>query len=634
MGLAMKQKDLKEDKLSLRAIILGALLSIVMGAANVYLGLKVGMTIAASIPAAVVAALILRGLLKNGTIFESNQVQTAASAGEALAGGIIFTVPAFLMIGFWSLFDFWTTTLIAIAGGILGTLFMIPMRKVFIVGDFKDLPYPEAKAAASVLITTHSVDESAKIQAWSLVYGTLIGGVIQFLIGFLGLIKNVMEAATTAFNRVFYFGCDVSPALLGIGFIVGLNISCQVFLGGVIGWVILLPLLSAGTSLDGDPLSIAWTLWSTKIRYIGVGALVIGGCASIYFARMGFIKAFSEIKEMAKRTGLSDDKDRDISAKTIIIFATICIATLIFVYYRFTHSIGVTAIASITMVILAFFFTAVANYIVAIVGNSNSPLSGMSITTVLISGLLLLVFGFSGVSGMAASLGVAAVICCASSVAGDACNDLKTGHLINASPFRQQIMQIIGVVVSAFSMAPVLKLLHENTPGGIGGRELAAPQASLLSSLVKGLFAANGSLPWQLIGLGLVIGFLILLAEFIVRYFNLNFKIHVMPVAIGIYLPFELTIPILLGGLFNWLIARKYPKNEQEEKTRRGVLFSSGFIAGESLMGVAIALLASLGIKRLDLGLTEPLLSWFTIIGFLLMLLIFVLQVRRTRDIS
>ena len=616
-------------ELTARAIVLALLLSVVMGAANVYLGLKAGLTVSASIPAAVVAMLILKAISKERTILEANLVQTGASAGESLAAGIIFTMPALLLIGAWKEFDFVMTTVIAFTGGLLGILFMIPMRRVFVIGS-KELKYPEGVACAAVL-EAGEVDEDGKggTDAMPVIYGGLIGGGFKLVVSFLGLFKGTLEAATMAGHRILYFGGDISPALVGVGLIVRLNVSALIFIGGALAWLIGIPLLD-GAAHGGDPLDGAWTLWSTQIRYVGVGAMVMGGIASIVKVRHGLVAAFVEIrKRFGSTVEESDPLERDMSSKLIVLFSLIATALVAVVYFKLTGNVGITIVTTIIMLIMSFFFTAVASYIVGLVGNSNSPVSGMTITAVLFTGLMLTLFGYVGEQGMYATLGVAAIVCCAACTSGDVCNDLKTGQIVGASPRSQQIMQVAGVAVAALVMAPILQLLHNQTEGGIGGRELPAPQANLFASLVKGFFG-DGALPWNMVGIGVAVGLVILILDKILESKNAKFRLHLMPVAVGMYLPFGLATPILIGGLIAHVLG-KGAKTEAEEdnKLQAGVLFSSGIIAGESLMGVGIALLAAGGVSKLSLGLSDGLVTGLTVVGALAVLVAFTTLTRQ-----
>lgn len=587
-------------ELTLRAVLLGLLLSVVMGAANVYVGLKAGMTVSASIPAAVMAMLLFRLVFRQSSILEANQVQTCASAGESLAAGIIFTMPALVMIGYWEAFDFWTVTLIAMTGGILGILFMIPMRKVF-VADNRELPYPEGVACAAVLQA--GAQHAPSGEGRRLLLGGLLGA--GFALGgkLFGLFSTTLEIAAVHGSRLFYFGGDLSPMLVAVGFIVRLNIAVLIFIGGAISWLLVLPMF-AGAGDQGDAIEAAYAIWSSQIRFIGVGAMVVAGVASLFSVRRGLVAAVVELRNNLNGAGHAlHDSQRDLPAAAIIVAGLLCIGMLALVNYRFTGGVGITLLSTTVMLIAGFFFTAVASYIVGLVGNSNSPVSGMTITAVLVAGGLLWLFDYSGMEAMVATLGIAAIVCCVACTSGDVCNDLKTGSLVGSAPFRQQLMQIAGVIIAALVMAPVLTLLHENTPGGIGGRELSAPQASLFAALARG-FSGNGSLPWNMIGYGVAIGVMILVLDSYLRLLGVRFRAHLMPIAVGMYLPFGLAVPILIGGLVAHLHARKRMPEDRGRALHGGVLFSSGVIAGEAITSVLLACLAALGIRSLapDLG--------------------------------
>lgn len=588
-------------ELTLRVVVLGILLSVVMGAANVYVGLKAGMTVSASIPAAVMAMLLFKLLFKNSSILEANQVQTCASAGESLAAGIIFTMPAMVLIGFWDTFDFWSVTIIALTGGLLGILFMIPMRKVFILNK-NELTYPEGVACAAVLRAGDETGQGG--EGKSLFLGGIMGGSVALAAKLLGVISGTLETATIVGSRVFYFGGDMSPLLIAIGFIVRLNVAILVFIGGALSWLIAIPLLGDGTSYP-SPVDAAYGIWSSQIRYVGVGAMVLGGCASLFTVRHGLIAAVKELhNNLTSGKLLQNDLERDIPTWAILSLGVGCIAVLAFVNYRFTSGVGITILATAVMLVMGFFFTAVASYIVGLVGNSNSPVSGMTITAVLVAGGMLYLFNYSGTEAMVATLGIAAIVCCVAATSGDVCNDLKTGSMLGAAPFRQQIMQITGVFVAAFIMSPVLNLLNNNVEGGIGGRELSAPQASLFASLAKG-FSGETELPWDMIAIGVVVGLVILAIDQILVSRGAKFRAHLMPIAVGMYLPFGLATPMVIGGLIAYFHSRGAADNDAEQALHKGVLFSSGVIAGEALMSVGLACLTALGVQSLNLGLSS-----------------------------
>ena len=616
-------------ELNLRVILIGVALSIVMGSANVYLGLKAGMTVSASIPAAVMGMLVLKyiGIFsrksKPGSILEANQIQTAASAGESLAAGIIFTMPALILIGIWQEFDMILTTVIAFTGGLLGILFMIPMRQVFIVSNESNLKYPEGLACASVLEAGQEAGDPK--QASSIIKGIMIGALFKGLISFAGVLRGVIETAVLSGNRILFFGGDISPALMAVGFIVRLNIAALIFIGGFLSWLIGIPLLGNGLEFSANPLEGAWQIWSTKIRYVGVGAMVIGGISSIYKVRKGLIDAIKVLRQSQNdsRQKSIPISERNMSPRVINILSLIAIVLVCVVYFNITNSITIALVTTAIMMVMAFFFTAVASYIVGLVGNSNSPVSGMTITAVLFTGGLLYIFGFSGTEGMVATLGVAAIVCCAACTSGDVCNDLKTGQIVGASPFRQQIMQIIGVGVASLVMAPIMQLLHENTPGGIGGRELAAPQAGLFASLANGFFG-DGNLPWDMVAIGASLGIVLLIFDAFLEKNKSTFRLHVMPVAVGMYLPFGLSTPILIGGIIAHFINRKNKTDEESEKSlQNGILVSSGLIAGESLMGIMLAFIAGAGIKSLNLGMDPIVTTAITIVALVVFILWF-----------
>ena len=606
------------QELTVYSISIGLALAVIMGAANVYLGLKVGMTVSASIPAAVVSLLILRVLLGRQSVLEANQAQTAASAGESLAAGIIFTMPALVLVGVWHEFDMVLTTLVALAGGLLGIVLMIPMRRVFVTAG--TLPFPEGVACAAVLQTGQRAGDR---DARQVVQGALFGFVFKALVSFVGVLKGTLEGAWLVGKSVVYLGSDLSVALLGVGMIVRLNIASLVFLGGGLGWLLTLPVLSADISSPENPVERAYAVWSQQVRYIGVGAMVVGGVVTIGQVWSGLGEAVRALLPAARiRPTGAQDPPQDMPLTWISALTLGCLVLTGSVYFLFTGRIDVTLTATTIMFVMALFFTAVASYIVGLVGNSNSPVSGMTITTVLATGLMLVLFGFTGTTGMLAILGVAAVVCCTACTAGDVCNDLKTGQLVGASPRRQQIMQIGGVAVAALIMAPVLQLLHDYTPGGIGGKELAAPQAQLFASLARGFFG-DGQLPWHLVGTGALIGLGLVGVDRLLARRGVAFRLHLMPVAVGMYLPFGLSVPIFLGGLLSALLHRKRPSSSEAAASQPGVLLASGAIAGEALTGVGIALAASLGFSRLELGLPDGLQTGLSVLAVLAALLFF-----------
>lgn len=583
----------KIKELSLSAIVIGITVGIVMTAANVYLGLYAGMTVSASIPAAVIGMGVYKMLFNRKSIHEVNIIQTMASAGESLAAGIIFTLPALVIIGAWNNFEFWPTTLIAIAGGLLGIIFMIPLRKVLIIED-KTLTYPEGVACAAVLKAGNTEgDDGGSFK--TIIAGVVFGGVIKFLSSALALVSGSIEWATSLSKKIFFFGSDVSPALVAVGYIVKLEVAFLVLLGGVIGWVIGIPLLGTPLGMEeSSALDIAWSLWSGQIRYIGVGAMIVGGLWSIVSVRKGISKGLGEMVKTYQNKSEATVKreDQDISIGLMLGVFIVCLGLMFGLYYYLIGSVGVTILSTLLMFIASFIFVAVSSYIVGLVGSSNNPVSGMTISALLGTAIFFLVMGFQGESAILATLGVAAVVCCAACTAGDCSQDLKTGSLIGATPKYQQMAQMIGVIIPAFVIAPVLTLLHNAYGIGDG---LKAPQATLFASITKAIFGA-GELPYNMIAIGAVLGILVL---FIDKFFcekRGKTRLHLMPIAVGIYLPVTLAVPMFLGGLIRYFKDKRDGESELEAHDG-GVLVSSGIIAGEAIMGIGIAVLLTLGIN-------------------------------------
>ncbi|MFC1852492.1 OPT family oligopeptide transporter [candidate division CSSED10-310 bacterium] len=573
-----------------QAILLGIILAIVLGAANCYLGLYAGMTVSASIPAAVISMGILRGILRRGNILENNMVQTLASTGESLAAGIIFTLPALVIAGVWSGFDFWTVTLVSLFGGILGIIFMIPMRKSLVV-DEKMLKYPEGTACAEVL----KAGEGERVGMGEIALGMITGAVLKFFISGVALFKGTIEAARRLSGSIFYFGSDISAALVGVGAIVGFNISILMFTGGAIGWLIGIPLLGYLEGVGpGKSLDVAWDLWGTKIRYIGVGSMIVAGIWSIVKIRHGIVSGFREVfkpynkeeQKAALRTELN------MSNRHIIAILAI-VAISMFAFYLLTlKSIGLTIVSVILIFILSVFLVAVASYICGLVGSSNSPVSGMTICALLVTALVFYLMGVTGTFAILATLLVSGVICCATCTAGDISQDLKTGLLVGATPRKQQWGEIIGAVVASLFFAPILALLHNaygigtNAPGS-----LKAPQAALFASLAESIFGEK-EMPWIMIGIGIVLAIVNVALDEILEKKKTNFRMYPMPVAVGIYLPFSLAIPIVAGGLIELVIRRRAPRQKKNAAPgmRNVILLASGLIAGEALMGILLAL--------------------------------------------
>lgn len=567
-----------------------------MAAANTYLGLYAGMTVSASIPAAVISMGILRGFFRRGTILENNIIQTAASAGESLAAGIIFTIPALVIVGAWLEFDFWVTSLVALLGGLLGVLFMIPLRKALIVEE-KELIYPEGVACAEVLKTG---EEQQSGRAKHIFIALGLGFAFKFSVTAFSVIKGTVEKAGMIGKSLFYFGSDCSVALLGVGYIVGFNVSVLVFIGGALGWLLGIPIYSLFNPATGDLLESAWDIWSHEIRFLGVGAMIVGGIWSIISIKEGIKKGLTELFGKLQSTD-------DLPKRIIFPLLSGIIVAIFFLYWHILGTPGISLIAALLMVIAAFFFVAVSSYIVGLVGSSNNPVSGMIISTLLFTSAIILLIGMTGVKGMIAALVIAGVVGCATCTAGDVSQDLKTGWLVGATPRRQQIVQIIGIVAASFIITPILTLL--NNAYGIGTGEpgaLQAPQASLFASIAKGLFAKGGELPWNMVLIGGALAVILILIDEFLKRQKSSFRTYVMPVAVGIYLPLSLSVPILIGG-----IIRKSIK-----KAGKGILVSSGLIAGEALAGVLIAGMIYIGFTSKTIIQSNPF-SLFVFIGFI-----------------
>ncbi|MEE2775424.1 MAG: oligopeptide transporter, OPT family [Acidobacteriota bacterium] len=567
-------------ELTLRVLVIGAVLSVVMAAANTYLGLKVGMTVSASIPAAVISMAILRGLFRGGTILENNLVQTMASTGESLAAGVIFTVPALVMVGAWQSFEILPTTMIVVLGGLLGVVFMVPMRKALIV-DRPDLVYPEGVACSEVL----EAGQQGGRGLGAIAAGLGVGAAFKLLETGLGVIRAVVEVAAVRGRSVFYFGSDMSVALLAVGYIVNLRIAALITFGGALGWLVAIPLLG-GADPSGDPIAVANALWSEKVRYIGVGTMLIGGVHSIWSVRGGIAAGLAGIGGFSNRDSTVARTERNLSMMALLVIFLATVIATVFFYDSLIGDFPLAALTAGVMVVTAFLFVAVATYIAGLVGSSNSPVSGMTICALLIAAGVLLALGIRGDSAILATLGVAGVVCCATCTSGDIAQDLKTGLLVGATPARQQLVEIIAVLVPAAFFAPILSLLHSSY--GIGTGEpgsLAAPQAGLFASLADGFFG-EGTLPWNMILIGIGVGAALILLNVALERSGSSFRAHVMPVAVGIYLPFSLDIPILIGGILRAILSKA---NEGNEGGDRGVLFSSGLIAGEALLGILLA---------------------------------------------
>ena len=579
-------------EVTLKAAVLSVILSIVLGAANAYLGLFAGTTISASIPAAVVSMAIFR-FFKTSNILENNIVQTVASAGEGLAGGVIFTLPALLILGTWTEFNYWETTLIASLGGILGMLFTIPLRRAMIVE--KPLRFPEGVATAEVL----KLGEKGGTGVRVLGVAALIGAVFKLGDVGLRLWNGIVEKAAFIGGSVGYIGTDLSPALIGTGYIVGMNISVLIFIGGVINWYIAIPILAAmrGIPAGVPALDFANDLWSTQTRYIGVGTMVVGGLWALVQLRQNLFDGIRSGAEAYRniRSGVEVARtERDVPMQWIGAALLVSIVPLYLVCYYVIRMPGVSVIIAILMLLASFLFSAVAAYMAGVVGSSNSPISGVTIATILCSSLLLLaVLGHGNPAGPAAAILIGAVVCCAAAIAGDNLQDLKAGRIVGATPYKQQLMNTVGIIAAAFVMAPTLTLLLKaygiGVPTAAHPRPLPAPQATLMASVARGVF--EGGLPVNMVFIGIALAVAVIAFDAYLEKRGSTFRMPVLAMAIGIYLPLELSVAIFLGGLVAWLAGRTHPSAESREAgAQNGVLFAAGLITGEALIGIGMAI--------------------------------------------
>lgn len=624
-------------QLTPRAIILSIVLAMVLAAANTYLGLFAGLTIATAIPAAVVSMAVLR-VLGGGGILENNIVQTGASAGSSIAAGVIFTIPALVILGYWDDFKYSWVLAIAGLGGVLGVLFSVPLRRSLIVEQ--QLAFPEGKAAAEVLKTGENPAQGVKILASAAGLGGL--GKLLAASG-LRLVPDSAAAAGFIGKSVAYIGTNLSPALLGVGYIVGLNIGTVVVAGGVLSWNIAIPLYSA-LFLDADPAmaaklagvaaeDAAGAIWSAEIRYLGVGAMLVGGIWTLISLRNSLLSGVRS-GLAATRAGVAkvvEHTEQDLPMKAVLIGLVVFTLPLAALYHAIVNNIVVTLPMTIIMIVAGFLFSSVSAYMAGLVGSSNNPVSGITIGTILFASLvLMLLMGRDAALGPVAAIMIGAVVCCAAAIAGDNLQDLKCGYMVGATPWRQQLMLAIGAISCALVMAPVLNLLEAafgiGVPTDDHPNPLLAPQATLMASVAKGLF--GGKLPWNMIWVGAAIGAVIIVIDEVLKKRGVRFRTPVLAAAVGIYLPLDLTVPIFLGGLLTHIVERAAGAKSGSVDDRlhqKGVLFSAGLITGEALMGILIAIPIVVAGSADVLALPESLqfgeifgLLIFIVIGYLL----------------
>ena len=609
--------DRVTPEITVTSIIMGILLAVVFGAANAYLGLRVGMTVSASIPAAVLAMGVIRVIMRKNSILESNIVQTVGSAGESLAAGAIFTLPALFLWAKDGIMDkpnIFEITLIALLGGLLGVFFMVPLRNALIVKEHATLPYPEGTACAEVLLA----GEEGGANASTVFAGMGFAAGFKFIIDGLKAVPG--EVALKFKGFAGEIGTQIYPAVMSVGYICGPRISSYMFSGGVLSWLVIIPifvLLGADTIIYPGEETIgaifaadgASGIWSSYIRYIGAGALAAGGIISLVKSLPLIVTTFRNAIKGMKGAGAADTSrtSRDLSMKVVIG----CIAVITILIWL-VPAIPVTLIGAIIVVIFGFFFATVSSRMVGLVGSSNNPVSGMAIATLLFTTIILKMTGDTGVHGMQGAIAIGSIICIVAAISGDTSQDLKTGFLLGATPKKQQIGEIVGVVAAALAIGGTLYLL--DSAWGFGSEELAAPQATLMKMVIEGVM--DGNLPWSLVGIGALIAIVVEILG-----------IPVLPFAIGVYLPVHLNACIMVGGLVR-LAFDKVRKNEEEKKTivNDGILFCSGMIAGEGLVGILLAVLAIIGVAdNIDisakLGLSETVASIGSLVVFALVIL-------------
>ncbi len=596
------------------SIIMGVILAVIFGAANAYLGLRVGLTVSASIPSAVIAMGVIRVIMRKNSILESNMVQTIGSAGESLAAGAIFTIPALFL---WAKDDIMDKpgileiTLIALLGGLLGVFFMIPLRNALIVKEHGVLPYPEGAACAEVLLA----GEEGGSNASTVFAGMGFAAAFKFIIDGLRAVPGEIGFRVKGFAGEI--GTQIYPAVMSVGYICGPRISSYMFAGSVLSWLVIIPLIvlfggsaiiAPGTATIAEIYAEggAGDIWGSYVRYIGAGALAAGGIISLIKSLPLIVRTFKDsIKSMGGTAGAKNIRtERDIPIKVVLI----CIAILTLLVWL-VPAVPVTLLGAVIVVVFGFFFATVSSRMVGLVGSSNNPVSGMAIATLLIATLILKLTGSEGPAGMTAAIAIGSIICIVSAISGDTSQDLKTGFLLGATPRKQQIGEVFGVVAAALAIGGTLYLL--DTAWGFGTKELAAPQATLMKMIVEGVM--EGNLPWALVFTGV---FIAILVEIL--------GIPVLPFAIGVYLPIHLNACIMVGGLVRLFIDRiKKDEETKKEIVNDGILFCSGMIAGEGLVGILLAVFAIFGLdKVIDisgiLGLSETASKLLSLVVFAL----------------
>jgi putative OPT family oligopeptide transporter len=603
-------------ELTVRAVLLGLLLTIVLGAANAYLGLRAGITIAATYPAAVIAMAILR--IWKGSLLEENIARTAGTIGEGLAAGAIFTIPAFLLAGVWSSFEpgqaYWKSTALMLVGSILGVLFISLVRRVMV--EDPELPFPESVAASEIHKAGQRGAQSAKYLFWNMG----VGGIV-YILGRLGLFatdkdlhfsvgtlghSHVRLGLSNSPNVIAAGGIStfaapsVSPAYLGVGYIIGLRLASIQFAGGVLAWGLMVPLLifflgpqlkhylPADTPDDWANMAIA--VWRFVVRPIAVGGMLVGAAYTLFkmgrSLTAGLGRAIADLRQTADQRAQLSRTEQYMSSKVVLSLIALMFVLMCFLYIHISNLLWPAVLAAFVMLVVGFFFATVSGSLVGFIGSSNNPVSGLTLSTLLIAALLMVSLGVSGPGGVAAVLGVAAVVCVSSSVAGELLQDFKVGYILGGTPRKIQIAELIAVVVASLVMYWPLYLLNKSF--GFGSRQLSAPQAGLMATLAIGI--VGGDMPWPLIAVGVFFGIAMIMMQ--VK--------SPMLVAVGMYLPFETTFAIFLGGVFralaDWMAKRRGFNQAQLARVENaGVLTASGLIVGESLLGLGWAGVVAVG---------------------------------------
>lgn len=582
-------------ELTFKALFLGLLMAVILGAANAYLGLKAGMTVSATFPAAVIAMALLK--VWKGTVLEENITRTTAAVGEALVAGAIFTLPAFFMSGAWVDLKgthFWEATFIILIGGVIGVLFVILLRRPLI--EEGNLPFPESVACAEIVKAGQKGQKQAKYVFSSMGFASL-----------LELLKNEsgFQIFKDTISRFFIFPQGkggiylsspiLSSALVGVGYIIGFEWAAVSFAGGILTWLVFVPIFYfTKGNISSSPEELSLLIWKQEVRPIAVGAMLVGAFYTLYKMRGSLIEGFKRsYEDMKRHKSLKDSEGRlskDLPLFWIISGVLVMVIPMFFLYTHFVKNFGWGLLSTIIMILTAFIFSAVGGYLVGLIGGSNQPISGLALTALIISSLIMLAAGLKGIPGIVAVLATAAVVCCASSMAGDMIQDLKVGQIIGGTPWKMELVVIISVIVVSFTLIFPIRWLHYGTPGGLGGENLPAPQAGLMAFMSKGIMGGEMPFTYILIGIGLGIAFILLKAP------------SPMLIAVGMYLPFSSTFAIFIGGIFQ-LITKKiaskkgYSLEEMTEVENKGTLIASGFVAGEAIIGVLLALIVVLNIN-------------------------------------